>query len=355
MTEMNEEWALGLYKGEPYISGEQPNKPQIIKLNSNENPYPPAPEVVDTIRDFEASNLRYYSNSIGSPLREALAEHHNVAPNNVFVGNGSDEVLALSFRACFGTGKPLLFPDITYSFYPVWCEFFNIPYETILLNDDFRINVDDYAKENGGVIITNPNAPTSIGESLEFIESILKNNSSSIVIVDEAYADFSEVSADKLLKQYPNLLVVRTFSKSKSLAGMRIGYALGSEKVIAAIIAAKDSFNSYPINSLSIAAGVAAIDAKDYYDEITSKIISARNYATSELSLLGYNVLKSSANFLFVGCDSSQEAENVFNYLREKDILVRYFQKPRIDKYLRITVGTMDEMQQLIDVLKDYK
>ena len=353
MVNTNDDWTDGLYDGEPYVSGEQPKSSKLIKLNSNENPYPPAPQVAEAIRSFDSSTLRYYSNSNGSPLKEALAEYHGVNPNQVFVGNGSDEVLALSFRACFGTGKPILFPDITYSFYPVWCSFLGIPYKTIPIKDDFSINADDYSENNGGVVIANPNAPTSIGEGYDFIKNILDSNSKSIVIVDEAYADFAEFSAESLLNDYPNLLVVRTFSKSKSLAGLRIGYALGSEKVVSALIAAKDSFNSYPIDSVAITAGVAALAAKDYYKGITDKIIAAREYAAKAFTEMGFNVIPSATNFLFVGFDTKGNAKAMFDFLRSNDILVRYFDKPGINQYLRISVGTMDEMQQLVKVASE--
>ena len=353
MIENIEGWETGLYKGEPYISGEQPLISNLIKLNSNENPYSPAPEVIEAIMSFDATSLRFYPKSDGSPLKEKLAESYGLNNNQIFVGNGSDEVLALSFRACFGTAKPILFPDITYSFYPVWCDFLNIPYVTKELGDDFTIDKEDYNEANGGIVIANPNAPTSIGVDLDFIETIMNYNSNSVVIVDEAYADFSDVSAHKLIDKYPNLLVIRTMSKSKSLAGLRIGYALGSEKIIKALQMAKDSFNSYPIDSIAITAGVAAMDAEDYYNEITNKIIATRQYTSEALSSLGFNVLPSKTNFLFVGCKDG-EAKPLFDFLRNKGILIRYFAKPRLENHLRISIGKDDEMIKLIDAVKEF-
>ncbi|MDR0853559.1 MAG: aminotransferase class I/II-fold pyridoxal phosphate-dependent enzyme [Clostridiales Family XIII bacterium] len=341
-------WQEGLYDGEVYVSGEQPEIMGLIKLNSNENPFPPAPEVLQAIVEFDARALRFYPKGDGSPLRKTLADIYGFNDSNIFIGNGSDDVLALAFKACFGKNKPILFPDISYSFYPIWAKFFGIDFETVPLDESFRIVPEDYAKENGGVVIANPNAPTSIGEGREFIEEILKNNEDSVVIIDEAYAAFGGFSAGELVHEYDNLLVVRSFSKSRSLAGLRLGYAIGSDLLIKTLISVKDSFNSYPVDSITIAAGMAAIESEDYFRMSIAKIREVREKTAEQLKGLGFKVLPSSTNFIFI-THERVEAKVLFNYLRMKNILVRYFDKPRIDNYLRITIGTSDEMETLLE------
>ena len=346
-------WKDNLIKIEPYVAGEQPAKTDFIKLNANENPYPPSPAVIKAIADFRAEGLKKYPDANASPLCLAIAERLGLSRENVFVGNGSDDVLALCFRAFFNSGKPIIYPDITYSFYPVWCEMLRIPYETIPVDEEFNINPSDYARENGGVVIANPNAPTSIGRGLDFIREILDANHDSVVIVDEAYVDFGGVSAVPLLKEYDNLVITQTFSKSRSMAGMRIGFALGNREIISALYAAKDSYNSYPMDSVAIAAGVASVADEQYFSHTVARIVATRGRLTEELRKMGFDVKDSSANFVFAE-HSSRRAKDICEYLKTRDIYVRYFSKPRIDNRLRITVGTDEEIDALISALRDY-
>ena len=323
-------WKDNLIKIEPYVAGEQPAKTDFIKLNANENPYPPSPAVIKAIADFRAEGLKKYPDANASPLCLAIAERLGLSRENVFVGNGSDDVLALCFRAFFNSDKPIIYPDITYSFYPVWCEMLRIPYETIPVDEEFNINPSDYARENGGVVIANPNAPTSIGRGLDFIREILDANHDSVVIVDEAYVDFGGVSAVPLLKEYDNLVITQTFSKSRSMAGMRIGFALGNREIISALYAAKDSYNSYPMDSVAIAAGVASVADEQYFCDTVARIVATRGRLTEELRKMGFDVKDSSANFVFAE-HSSRRAKDICEYLKTRDIYVRYFSKPRID------------------------
>lgn len=346
-------WKDNLIKIEPYVAGEQPAKTDFIKLNANENPYPPSPAVIKAIADFRAEGLKKYPDANASPLCLAIAERLGLSRENVFVGNGSDDVLALCFRAFFNSDKPIIYPDITYSFYPVWCEMLRIPYETIPVDEEFNINPSDYARENGGVVIANPNAPTSIGRGLDFIREILDANRDSVVIVDEAYVDFGGVSAVPLLKEYDNLVITQTFSKSRSMAGMRIGFALGNREIISALYAAKDSYNSYPMDSVAIAAGVASVADEQYFSDTVARIVATRGRLTEELRKMGFDVKDSSANFVFAE-HSSRRAKDICEYLKTRDIYVRYFSKPRIDNRLRITVGTDEEIDALISALRDY-
>ena len=271
----------------------------------------------------------------------------------MLAGNGSDDVLALCFRAFFNSERPIIYPDITYSFYPVWCEMLKIPYETIPVDDNFNIRAEDYGRPNGGVVIANPNAPTSIGRGLDFIREILSCNRESIVIVDEAYVDFGGTSALPLLKEYENLVITQTFSKSRSMAGMRIGYALGNNEIISTLFAAKDSYNSYPMDSVAIAAGIASVEDEDYFNRMISRVVSSRERLTAGLRALGFNLPDSSANFVFAE-HSNHAAKDICEYLKTKDIYVRYFSKPRIDNRLRITVGSVGEIYKLLEALSDY-
>lgn len=346
-------WKDNLIKIEPYVAGEQPAKTDFIKLNANENPYPPAPGVIKAIAEYRAEGLKKYPDANAAPLAMAIAGRFGLSRENVFVGNGSDDVLALCFRAFFNSDKPIIYPDITYSFYPVWCDMLRIPYETIPVDADFNINAKDYARPNGGVVIANPNAPTSIGRDLDFIREILDANRDSVVIVDEAYVDFGGVSAVPLLSEYENLVVTQTFSKSRSMAGMRIGYALGNKEIISALFAAKDSYNSYPMDSVAIAAGVASIEDEKYFADIVSKVVATRERLAAELRNMGFDVKDSSTNFLFAE-HSTRRAKDICEYLKTRDIYVRYFSKPRIDNRLRITIGTDDEVDALINALRDY-
>lgn len=346
-------WKDNLIKIQPYTAGEQPDKRDFIKLNANENPYPPSPEVIRVIREFKGDSLKKYPNADAAPLRAALAKRFGLESETVFAGNGSDDVLALCFRAFFNSGKPVIYPDITYSFYPVWCDMLRIPYETVPVDDSFNISAADYNRPNGGVVIANPNAPTSIGRGLDFIREILEYNRESVVIVDEAYVDFGGTSALPLLKEYENLVITQTFSKSRSMAGMRIGYALGNREIISALFAAKDSYNSYPMDSVAIAAGVASVEDEEYFAKTIARVISSRERLSEGLRALGFELPDSSANFVFAE-HPKRSARDIAEYLKTKDIYVRYFAKPRIDNRLRITVGTEEEIDILLKALADF-
>lgn len=345
-------WRDNLIRIEPYVAGEQPDKTDFIKLNANENPYPPSPKVAAAIREFNAEDLKKYPSANAVPLVNAIAKREGLKPENVFAGNGTDDVLSIAFRALFNSDKPVIFPDITYSFNTVWCDILRIPYETIPVDGEFGIDPADYARENGGVVIANPNAPTSIGRGLDFIRGILDNNRDSVVIVDEAYVDFGGVTAVPLLKEYDDLLITRTFSKSRSLAGMRLGWAMGSPELISALYATKDSMNSYPVDSIAQAAGVAAIEDEEYFQSTLKRVIATRDRLTRALRSMGFKLPDSQTNFVFA-THPDIHASEVFGYLKEKDIYVRWFNKPRIDNYLRITVGTDEETDALIAALKE--
>ena len=337
----------------PYTPGEQPNRPQMIKLNTNENPYPPAPGVRAVLDGFDEDRLRLYPDPTAHALTGALADRYHVDEDQVFVGVGSDDVLAVAFMTFFNSDKPIFFPDITYSFYPVWADLFRIPYEMKALTEDFSIRPEDYYPENGGVIFPNPNAPTSVYEKLDVIEDILKHNQDVIVIIDEAYIDFGGESALALLERYENLLVVQTFSKSRSMAGMRIGFAIGHPDLIKAMNDVKYSFNSYTMNQTSLAIGVAAVEDEAYFQACVAKIKTTRERTAQELRALGFTFREPSANFIFA-THPKIDAKALFGALREADIYVRYFDKPRINQYLRITIGTDEEMDKLLAFLKNY-
>ena len=342
-------WEANIRKVVPYVPGEQPKEQDIIKLNTNENPYPPAPEVLN--KQVELENLRLYPDPAATKLVDAIAEYHGVDKNQVFVGVGSDDVLAMSFMTFFNSGKPIFFPDITYSFYDVWADMLRIPYETKPLDADFRIKASDYYGENGGVVFPNPNAPTGIAEPVEFVRDIVSHNPDVIVIVDEAYVDFGGQTALPLLKEFDNLLVVRTFSKSRSMAGLRIGYALGNEKLIGYLNDVKYSYNSYTMDLTSIELGTCSIKADDYFKEMVKKVGDTRTWFVKEIEALGFTVLPSSANFVFA-THKTIPAKEIFENAREHKIFVRYFDKPRIDNYLRISIGTDKEMQLFVAFLK---
>ena len=342
-----------LRKIDPYVPGEQPQAVDIIKLNANENPYPPAPCVQEVLCTFDASALALYPDANGKRLKAALAERFDVRPSQVFLGNGSDDVLALAFQSFFCSDKPILYPDITYSFYPVWCDLFRIPYETVPLDENFCVNIRGYDKPNGGVVLPNPNAPTGCGLSLDALEDLLQHNADCVVIIDEAYVDFGAQSAVPLLDKYENLLVVQTMSKSRSLAGMRIGYALGSETLIATLEAVKNSYNSYTMDALALAAGEASVRDEDYFQQTCRRVIATRERSADALRGLGFTVLPSLANFLFV-THPRKQGTDIFAFLRQEKIFIRYFKLPRIDNYLRITVGTDEQMDRLIAALKKF-
>ena len=346
-------WRDYVRKVEPYVPGEQPKDRNIIKLNTNENPYPPAPMVQEAMEAMKAEPLRLYPDPVCGDLVEALAEYHKVDITNVFTGVGSDDVLSMIFLTFFNSDKPVLFPDITYSFYKVWASVYKIPYETPALDENFRIKAEDYFKENGGVVIANPNAPTSIYEDLDFIRQILDANRDSIVVIDEAYIDFGGVSAANLLDEYDNLIVVRTFSKSRSLAGLRVGYALASAEIIKAINDVKYSINSYTLNMPSLKLATLAVKSTDYYEDISAKIIATRERTTMALLELGFSILPSKANFLFAK-HNSVTAKTIFEALKKEGIFVRFFNAPRINEYLRITIGTDEEMDKVIEFLREF-
>lgn len=345
------QWRENIRQVEPYTPGEQPKETGIVKLNTNENPYPPSPKVNEIHENLD--DLRLYPDPTAGALVEAIAQYHKVDPSQVFVGVGSDDVLAMSFLTFFNSQKPILFPDITYSFYDVWAGLYRIPYETPALTEDFKIRKEDYYKENGGVIFPNPNAPTGIYENLTFVEDILKHNQDVVVIVDEAYIDFGGATALPLLEKYENLLVVRTFSKSRSMAGLRIGYAIGNPELIKALNDVKYSFNSYTMNRPSILLGTASLEDEPYFRETTEKIMETRSWFEEEMRQLGFSFPDSKANFIFAS-HKEVPAREIFEAAKQHKIYVRYFAKPRIDNYLRITIGTREEMQKLLDFLKEY-
>lgn len=347
-------WEDGVRRVVPYVPGEQPKQAGIIKLNTNECPYPPAPGVRRALDELDCGSMRLYPDPESGELVKALAEYYGLSGRQVFVGVGSDDVLAMAFLTFFNTGKPILFPDITYSFYDVWADLFRIPYERLPLDEDFRIRTEDYAdRECGGIVIANPNAPTGILLSLSEVERIVSANRDVVVIVDEAYIDFGGESALPLLEKYENLLVVQTCSKSRAMAGMRIGFAFGREKLIGYLSDCRFSFNSYPMNRPALAAGTAAIKEDAYFREICDKIIETRERVKGELKELGFSFADSRTNFVFAAHERVP-AREIFEMLKEKGIYVRYFAKPRIDNHLRITIGTDEEMDRLIAVLREY-
>lgn len=348
-----EKWKENLRKITPYTPGEQSKNKNIIKLNANENPYPPSPKSIEVFKNFDCEKLKFYPDANSNNLKKSIADFYGVKPENVFVANGSDDVIAIAFQSFFCSKKPVFFPDITYSFYPVWCELFKIPYQTIPVDENFKINFSDYERENGGVIIPNPNAPTSIGEDEEFVENLLKCNQDSVVIIDEAYADFSEYTCVPLIKKYKNLAVTGTFSKSRSLAGLRIGFAIADKELISVLEAVKNSYNSYCVDSLSIAVASASIKDEDYFKETVQKVKNTRKKTTEKLRELGFDVLNSQTNFVFATI-KDKSMKDLFEYLKSKNIFIRYFNLPRIDNYIRITIGTDEEMEILLNETENY-
>ena len=346
-------WEENIRKVIPYTPGEQPHQPDMIKLNTNENPYPPAPGVEKALREMDPDTMRLYPDPTAGELVHAIAENYGLKAEQVFVGVGSDDVLAMSFLTFFNSQKPVLFPDITYSFYDVWADLFRIPYERPALDENFHIKKEDYFRENGGIVFPNPNAPTGVELPLEDVEDIIRHNPDVIVIVDEAYVDFGGQSALPLIEKYDNLLVVQTFSKSRSMAGMRIGFACGNGKLIRFLNDVKYSFNSYTMDRTALAAGVAAVEDKAYFEKTCNKIIETREWTKKELKALGFSFQDSMSNFIFATHETCL-AKELFEALREQHIYVRYFPKDRIDNFLRITIGTKEEMQKFIDFLKDY-
>ena len=354
-TEQMRFWSPEVRELEPYVPGEQPKIQNLLKLNTNENPYPPSPKVVAAVQAVLADSadvLRLYPDPEASALKHAIAAQQNVDVANVFVGNGSDEVLAHIFKAFFVQQQPILYPDITYSFYPVYSQFFAVKTKVLPLNDDFEIVVDDYKQANGGIIITNPNAPTSIALEVSAIEEVLQANPNSVVVIDEAYVDFGAQSAVSLVEKYENLVVCQTTSKSRSLAGLRVGFAIAQTHLIAALEAVKNSFNSYPMDRFAIAAAVASFEDQAYFEAQCQKVIASRDKLVMELESMGFKVLPSKANFIFASLPS-KDAGELAAQLREQGIIVRYFNKPRINQFLRITIGTDEQNQRLVDSLKN--
>jgi histidinol-phosphate aminotransferase len=344
-------WSKLVESLDPYVPGEQPQDQQYIKLNTNESPYPPPPAVAQVLKSFDADRLRRYPDPQSGQLVQALADYHDLDPRQVFVGNGSDEVLAHAFQAFFKQDEAILFPDISYSFYPVYCSLYQIAFETVALDDDFRIDFDGFRRANGGIILPNPNAPTGIALNLAEIREMLADNPESVVIIDEAYVDFGAESARSLIAEFENLLVVQTYSKSRNLAGLRLGFALGNENLIEALQRVKNSFNSYPIDSLTSAIGLAALADETYFQDCNRRVIESRERLSGALGELGFEVFPSSANFVFTR-HRQCAAETLYLELKKAGILVRYFSKPRIDDCLRITIGTEAECEKLIEALK---
>ncbi|NVH76201.1 histidinol-phosphate transaminase [Paraburkholderia sp. JPY432] len=350
---MSRYWSDIVHRLTPYVPGEQPALAHPVKLNTNENPYPPSPRVLDAIRrevGDTADALRRYPDPSARKLRETVAAYHGIRADQVFAGNGSDEVLALTFQALLKHDKPLLFPDITYSFYPTYAKLFEVDYRTVPLDGGFAINVDDYAVPNGAILFPNPNAPTGRPLALAEIERLVASHPDSVVVIDEAYVDFGAESAIALIDRYPNLLVVQTVSKSRSLAGMRVGFAFGDAALIDALNRVKDSFNSYPLDRLAQAAATAAYEDDAWFRECCAKVIASRERLAAELTALGFEVVPSAANLLFAR-HPGYDAATLASRLREKEIFVRHFNAPRIDQHLRISVGTDAECDILLDAL----
>lgn len=349
---MSKYWSDIVHKLTPYVPGEQPKIQNLVKLNTNENPYGPSPKVIAALQEVANDALRLYPDPDSSRLKSAVADYYGLETNQVFVGNGSDEVLAHVFAALLRHEKPLLFPDITYSFYPVYCGLYGIDFETVPLNENFEIDLNDYVKPNGGIIFPNPNAPTGIPLGLQVIETLLKANSESVVVIDEAYVDFGTESAVNLIGRYPNLLVVQTLSKARSLAGLRVGFAMGNSSLIEALIRVKDSFNSYPIDRFAEAGAIAALQDKAYFEETRQKVMASRTALVLALRAMGFEVLPSGANFIFAR-HPQHDAAVLAQKLREQSIIVRHFRQPaRISQFLRITIGNEVQIEQLIAALK---
>lgn len=342
---MNKYWSSMAKRAKPYVPGLQVNEPNIIKLNTNENPYPPSPKVLEAIQAEAGDRLKLYPSPTVDDLRKEIGSVYDLDANQVFVGNGSDEVLAFSFMAFFEPGEMIRYPNITYSFYPVYAKLFDIPIEEVPINQDFTLPIEKFFNSEGGVILPNPNAPTSIYADLEHIEAILKNNPHKVVIIDEAYVDFSEGSAATLIATYDNLLVIQTTSKSRSLAGLRVGFALGNESLIQALIRMKDSFNSYTIDRLAVVGAQAAFEDQAYFAEVTKRIVKTRENVIKRMESLGFSVLPSQTNFVFATHEDYQ-AVSLYDGLRKEGILVRHFNQATIDNYLRITIGTDEDMEQ---------
>lgn len=352
---MSSYWSPLVHSLDPYIPGEQPRVDGLIKLNTNESPYPPAPGVAQLLQQpATAERLRLYPDPNSQSLKDAIAEDQGLAPAQVFVGNGSDDVLAMAFMGLLKQARPILFPDITYSFYPVYCQLFGVEYHTIPLAEDFSLDLDAYTTDNGGIIFANPNAPTGLAQSLDQIEALLQRNTGSVVVVDEAYVDFGAESAVALIDRYPNLLVVQTFSKSRSLAGMRLGFSAGQAHLIEALNRVKNSFNPYPIDRIAEAVGCAAVRDAGYFEACCQQIMATREAVTGALVGLGFEVLPSKTNFVFARPPAGLDAAELANRLRQDNVLIRYFNKPRISEFVRISIGTDEQMSRLLSLVRSY-
>jgi len=334
----------------PYVPGEQPKLTKLVKLNTNENPYGPSPKAIEAMRAEVNDNLRLYPDPNSDLLKQAVARYYGVESNRVFLGNGSDEVLAHAYNAFFKHDKPLLFPDISYSFYPVYCGLYGVEFEAVPLDEQFQIRVEDYNRPNGGIIFPNPNAPTGCLLALEAVEQILKANPDSVVIVDEAYIDFGGETAIGLVDQYPNLLVTQTLSKSRSLAGLRVGLAVGHPDLIEALERVKNSFNSYPLDRMAIVGAAAAFDDREYFEQTCKQVIASREVLVEQLEGKGFEVLPSAANFIFAR-HPHHDAAGLAAKVREQGVIVRHFKQERIAQFLRITIGTPEQNQALVDAL----
>ncbi|MEZ5452914.1 MAG: histidinol-phosphate transaminase [Thiothrix sp.] len=349
---MSQYWSKLVHNLDPYVPGEQPKDQRYIKLNTNECPYPPSPKALEAIHAAADDTLRLYPDPNADTLKDAIADYYGVTRANVFAGNGSDEVLAHVFCGLLKHDKPLLYPDISYSFYPVYANLYQIEAQQIPLREDFRLCLGDYSVDNGGIIFPNPNAPTSMAVGLEAIEALLQTYPDSVVVVDEAYIDFGGETAIPLTAKYPNLLVVQTFSKSRSLAGLRVGFAVGHPDLIDALERVKNSFNSYPLGRMAIAGAAAAMRDRDYFETTCQQIIATRAATVQKLTELGFSVLPSAANFVFAR-PLQGNAEAIYLALKQRGVLVRYFNKPRINEYLRITIGTDEEMTEFLRILTE--
>ena len=349
---MSRFWSDTIASLTPYTPGEQPQIDNLIKLNTNENPYGPSPKVIEAIASANSDDLRKYPDPLSIDLKKSIATYYDLPLNYIFVGNSSDEVLGHTFRALLKHDKPLLYPDITYSFYPVYCQLFDIEYQQIPLRDDFTLNINDYQINNGGIIFANPNAPTGIALGLNKIKILLERNPDSVIVVDEAYVDFADESAVSLVQQYENLLITQTLSKSRSLAGLRVGLALGNPELITGLEHVKNSFHPYALDKLAAAGATAAFDDQKYFQQTCQKVINTRETTTNALTELGFEVLPSSANFVFAK-HPAHDASKIFQALRERNIIVRYFSSERINQYLRISIGTDQEMEKFINAIKE--
>lgn len=345
-------WEDNVKRVVPYVPGEQP-KSKVIKLNTNENPYPPSPKVREVLSNYDIDELRLYPDVNAGELGMALAKYYRLNSNQVFVGVGSDDVLAIAFMTFFNSDKEILFPDITYSFYDVWADLYKIPYRMVELNDDFRINIEDYLVPNGGIVIPNPNAPTGVEKDVKELEKIVAKNPDSVVIIDEAYVDFGATSMLPLINKYDNLLIVQTYSKSRSMAGARIGMAFGNEKLIKYMNDVKFSINSYTMNRLTVAAGTAALEDEEYFKETCDKVIATRERTKVRLRELGFDMPDSKSNFVFATHESIP-ASDIFNAAKSAGIYLRWWNKDRISNRLRISIGTDEEMDALFAFLKEY-